>query len=216
MTIKEITTKLFEGITPSFEKHGFKLNKRKRKFARSINGITNIFDFFFYSKNGYVTIEPEIRIKVSSIEKVYSSVSLIKDRPYLTMGNHLFEVVRYLEGGKENGVREEALSNWIIQDEKQIQKLIKVIPEYLEDYILKYFDEFDSISSIDIALNKHPRDLSIHNYIYPLRANVGIIAAKLNGNLNFQKILEIYQEELEEAEETYKDDFQRIKQELLK
>ena len=52
--------------------------------------------------------------------------------------------------------------------------------------------------------------MSIHNYIYPLRANIGIIAAKLNNNPNFNDLIKIYEKELDEAEENYKNEFFKL------
>ncbi|RXG11491.1 hypothetical protein DSM03_11622 [Leeuwenhoekiella aestuarii] len=214
MKITEASNKLLEGISLSFEKKEFKLNKKKREFVRDTNGCSQIVDLFFFKKGDSITIKPEIRIKINDIEAIYKTITSINDRPYLTLGNHLFEILRYKNEGSEKGVRTNALSNWLINDENDICKLIEVIPEYLEETIIPYFDENSSIDRVDKVLNKYPRELSVHNYLYPLRANIAIIAAKLNENPEFDKLVEIYEEELQDAEKTYKEEFYKLKKEL--
>ncbi|MDG5490632.1 hypothetical protein [Psychroserpens sp. SPM9] len=210
----EISSKLLGGLEPDFEKRGFRLNKKKREFIRDVNGCTQIVDLFFFKKGNSIVIKPEIRIKVERIESIYKSITKIKDRPYLTLGNHLFDILRYMEKGMEKGLRNIPLSDWLVKDERDINKLIEVIPEYFEETIIPYFDSNSSISRVDELLNKYPRELSVHNYLYPLRSNIAIIAAKLNDNPEYEKLVEIYEEELEEAEETYKEDFYKLKENL--
>jgi hypothetical protein len=48
---------------------------------------------------------------------------------------------------------------------------------------------------------------AIHNWLYPLRASMGIITAKLSNNPQFSKLINIYEEELMNAQENYRLDF---------
>lgn len=209
--VKEVANTILDGIKPSFEKYGFVLNKSKREFKRSITDCVQIFDMVFDKESNYITARPEVRIKILSIEKIYRSATSMPNRPYLTLGNHLFDILRYVDDGEELGNREKAVSDWLIEGQKNVDKLIQVIPEYLEETILPYFDQNSSIKRVDELLNKYPRELSIHNRLYPLRANIAIIAAKLNKNPHYNELVQIYEEELAEAEETYKEEFYKLK-----
>ena len=211
MNILKTSKILFDGLELSFSKYGFILNNKNREFSRSENGITQIIDFFFYKKDKHIEVKPEIRIRVEAIEKIYRAVSDTDGRPYKTIGNHLFEILRYIDKGEEIDNGNDIIYNWIIEDSEHIQKLIEVIPIYLEETILPYFQENSSVDRVDKLLNKYPHDISIHNPLYPLRANLAIIAAKLNGNREYENLLKIYHEELEEAEQTYKRDFDKLK-----
>ncbi len=214
MKVKETANRLLEEISPFFEKWEFKLNKQQREFKRAVGECTQIIAFFFYKKGNYITIKPEIRIQVKSIVNIYKANTSIKGRPYCCLGNHLFEILRYIDEGVEHGFRKKAVADWLVRDEGSINKLIEVIPTYLEETILPYYDQNSSLSRVDEVLNKKPREMSIHNYLYPLRANVAIIAAKLNGNPKYEELIGIYEEELEEAEDTYKGEFYRLKKYL--
>lgn len=207
----EVINKLLYGINPTLEKEGFKLNKKNNNFIRKVNDSNQIIDFFFYKRGKTVEVEPAIRIKIESIEKIYQSISSIEGRPYCTLGNHFSDILLYINQGKEKGARDIEQSNWLVVEEKDIDKLIQVIPEYLEESIFSYFEENSSILRVDELLNKHPKELSVHNYLYPLRVNIAIIAAKLNKNPYYNKLLYIYEEELQEAEKTYKEDFYMLK-----
>ena len=200
------------GIETDFENHGFKLNRNKREFKRVVGDAVQRFRLLFYKEGGQLSVKPEVGIEIRPIEDIYKKVSSIKGRPYHTIGNHLFEILRYLDLGEETG--KGTVQDWAILNKESIDKLIQVIPKYLEETIIPYFDENSSLSRVDEILNKYPRELSIHNYIYPLRANIAVIAAKLNKNPKYEELLSIYEGELEEAEETYKTEFYKIKEYL--
>jgi hypothetical protein len=97
MKISEVSKELIESINPVFEKHGFLLNKKNREFKRKVGDFVQIFDLFFYKKSKYISIKPEIRIKSVEIERIYKSNTYIEGRPYTTLGNHLFEIIRYFK-----------------------------------------------------------------------------------------------------------------------
>lgn len=209
MNITTIASKLFEGIKHSFDNQGFKFIKKGKMFVRKIDNAEQIVDFYFFKNQNSIKIKPEVRIKIREIDEVYRSIALIENRPFLILGNHLFEIVRYCETGEEIGKKN--LYDWLIEDEDDINKLIQIIPEYLEEFIIPYFEENNTISRVDYLLNKYPRDLSIHNYLYPLRVNIAIIAARLNKNPAYKTLISIYDEEMANAEENYKKEFEKLK-----
>lgn len=207
----EVAKEILAGLEPHFKEHGFTLDKNKRLFKRNVPECVQIFDMFFYKEPNHITIKPEIRIKVKPIENIYEEASTIEGRPYLTLGNNLFDIVRYIDEHEESGEREKAVPDWLVESQRNIDKLIEVIPQYLIETMLPYFDENSSVTRVDELLNKFPRELSIHNRLFPLRANIAIIAAKLNKNPRYEDLLQIYEEELQEAEETYKEEFYKLK-----
>ena len=163
---------------------------------------------FFIKEGNNVKIRPQIRIKIKPIENVYHSISSRGDI-YATLGSDLFEILRYMDNGEETGKGEQYY--WIINDDEDIRKLITIIPEYFEETILPYFEKNSSVAKADELLNKYPREISVHNWLYPQRANLAIIAAKLNNNPRSGELLKIYEEELEEAEESFKEEFKKLR-----
>lgn len=212
MRLSEAANYLLESLSPFMKKHGFKLNKRSREFIREMDDTKYIFDLFFYKKEDYISVKPEIRIKVEAIEQLYRTITIQENRPHYTLGNHLFEIVRYMDTGNETERGE--ISNWLIEDKEDLDKLTKIIPEYFEESILLYFNKNGSVARVDELLNKSPREMTIHNWLYPLRANIAIIAAKLNSNPKFNELLAIYDKETLEAEESYRKEFEKLREVL--
>ena len=207
MKIREVSSNLIESISSCIEKYGFKLNRKSNSFKRSFEEKEQIFDFVFIKERDYIKIKPEVIIKIKAIENIYKEVSNRGDI-YRTLGNDLFEILRYIDKKEETGKGEQYY--WIVREQKNIDDLVRVIPEYFEETVLPYFDANSSIERVDTLLNKYPRELSIHNWLYPLRANLAIIAAKLNKNKQYDDLVNIYKEELEEAEETFKQEFNML------
>jgi len=208
MKIKEVSKIIMDSIFLDIEAHGFKLNRKTIEFRRKIEGAIQIFELVFYKEGNYVKIKPEIRIKIKAIEDVYQKASNRGDI-YRTLGNDLFEILRNTDHGEETGKGEQYY--WIIKDDESLSKLIRIIPEYFKETILPYFENNSTVSKADELLNKYPRELSIHNWLYPLRANLAIIAAKLNDNPQYSELVKIYEEELQEAEDSFKKEFEKLK-----
>lgn len=209
MKITEVKEQIVEGISKSFQKHDFKYKKQSEDFIRQINNTSQIFRLNFYRENnGTITIKPEIIIHINDIETIYKSIAYIKDRPYLTLGNYFSEIRDY--DGNALNYKKKPIKYWLIEDGEDIEHLIKIIPEYLVEDILPYFESNSSIKRVDELLNEFPEKMCVHNYIYPLRANIAIIAAKLNKNPQYDELIETYEKELVDAEENYKKEFYEI------
>ncbi len=214
MKINEVSKQIIAGIAPIFTKHGFNVDFKEREFNRERNGCIQIFDLLFYKKGDIIEIKPEIRIKIKHIEDIYHHISIDHNDIYSSLGNDLFSIVDYYDNGREIGGS--SGTKWIVRDKNSIKKLIKVIPKYFKREILRYFEENSSVARADELLNKYPREISIHNWLYPMRACLAIIAAKLNNNHRYDELVSIYEEELEEALESYKQDFINLKRFLSK
>jgi len=209
MSIKEVSNQISEGVLTSFQKHGFKYRKTQEEFIRKSNNADQIFRLYYYKENDdTITIKPELIIQVKEIEAIYKSIAQIKGSPYLTLGNY-FSHIRDYDGDDANYKRKPT-KYWLIENDEDINHLIKIIPEYLEEDILPYFESNSSVSRVDELLNKYPEKMSVHNYIYPTRANIAIIAAKLNKNPRYEELVNIYEKRMVNAEENSKIEFYKI------
>lgn len=217
MNVRDISKRLLQGINVRVIQNGFYLNSKDKSFRRETeNGFIQIFDLLFTKKTEGIYVEPTIRLKSKHIEDIYHQVAK-KEPKYFdgtkTLGNNLFKISKYFEEGIEKDIDEK--QRYIIEEESDINILVDVISDRFEEYGLKYFEENSSVARIDYLLNKYPRDISIHNWLYPLRDCIGIIAAKLNENPDFNTLKGIYQEEMKEAVAPYKEEFNRLITELL-
>ncbi|UGU18150.1 hypothetical protein LS482_09745 [Sinomicrobium kalidii] len=209
MKVADISKQIIEGIAPVFIEEGFKVNKRAREFVREYNGCTQIFDLLFYKKGDTIEIEPIIRIKIKHIEDIYHHISIDHNDIFSTLGNNLYKVVKHYDDNID--IDFDGKSKMLVEDDKDVKKLIEVIPIYFKREGLRYFNENSSVARADELLNKYPREISIHNWLYPMRACLAIIAAKLNDNPKYNELVKIYEEELEDALDSYKQDFANLK-----
>lgn len=209
MRVKEVSEKINKGVSSFFEEHDFKYKKTTEEFIRKTDIAEQIFRLYYYKENdSTITIKAEIIIHLNEIESIYRSITHITDRPHLTLGNYFSQIRDY--DGDEINYKREPTKYWLVENDKDIQHLINIIPEYLEEDILPYFENNSTISRVDELLNKYPEKMCVHNYIYPLRANIAIIAAKLNKNPKYEELIETYEKELLDAEENYKKEFYKI------
>lgn len=155
MKVNEIAQQVSDGVLENFQKHGFKYRKAQREFVRKIKGSDQIFSLMYTKRNdGTITVKPELIIQVKEIESIYKSVAEIEGRPYLTLGNHFLTIRDY--DGDDFNYKKKPTKEWLIEDEEDVKHLIKIIPEYLEEDILPYFESNSSVKRVDELLNKYP------------------------------------------------------------
>ncbi len=216
MEIKSTERKLLEGMQTFFAEKGFTLIMGDLSFERKFDQGIQTFYFLIEEKEGSIYVEPRWSIKLKKILDIYHKVSK-KEKKFFkytsVLGNTLGELIEYTNNGNEIGSGK--FMKYLIEDEKDILTLINVIPKRFEEYVLPYFEKNSSVEKVDKLLNKNLTQLSIHSWLYPLRACFGIIAAKLVNNPNFYKILETYEQELLNADPVYKKEFEELKKMLL-
>lgn len=210
--LKEVSDLLIQGISVRLLPHGFQFDGRKKYFKRETQEAVQIFDLMFTKKKDGIYVEPTIRIKIKSIEDIYHQVAM-KDPSYFegtkTLGNNLFKIQQYQEDGVE--IDSDETKSYLIETKKDIEILVDVISKNFEHYALPYFTRNSTVSSADQLLNSNITEISVHNWLYPLRANLGIIAAKLNRNPKYDELVKVYEQELEGAETNYREEFKKLK-----
>lgn len=211
MKIKDVYPLLVQGIDNEIKKYGFEFKKNDKTFKRRTNNFIQIFDLLLTKTTEGITVEPNIRIKSKEIEDIYHSVAK-KEPQYFDgtscIGYNLFKIASYYDEGKEIDYDEQEY--YLIEEEKDIIILKNVISEKFISYGIRYFDENTSVARIDYLLNKYPREISLHNWLYPLRACLAIIAAKLNNNPRLEELIQIYRKELVDAVYPYNEEFEEL------
>lgn len=216
MKIKDVYPLLLQGINQKISMYGFVMKKNDKTFRRKSNDFIQIFDLLLTKTSEGIYVEPIVRIKSVKIEEIYHSVSK-KESIYFdgtsSIGSNIFKIIRYYEEGIEKDYDEQQY--YLIEKDKDVDVLINVISEKFIFYGIKYIEENSSIDRIDNLLNKNPREISIHNWLFPLRACIAIIAAKLNNNPKFEELIKIYEEELIETVYPYNIEFKELVLKLL-
>jgi hypothetical protein len=211
MKLKEVENYLMKGMKQDFNKNRFSLNEMENSYYRHIeNGLQNFYIIF--SKKKYeIFVEPRWSIKLNSILDIYHKVAK-KEKKYFkytsVLENNLGELIEYVD--KSNDVGAFKNTQYLIENEDDLSKLLIVIPMQFDKYVLPYFNQNSTIERVDALLNAHPKDLSVHNWLYPLRACIAIIAAKLVNNPNYFELVAIYRQELTDAVPMFKTEFENL------
>ncbi len=216
MKVKDVSDKLLNNIYVGIEKHGFKLNKKSRQFTRINDGFKQIFRLLFYKYSDYILIEPVVIVKVKEIEDIYHKVASKAPEHFdgtKTIGNNLGKIIEVIDEGLVIDTNNKI--KYLVENEQDVEILINVLIEKFENYALPYFNKNNSIHHIDEILNAYPSKISIHNSLYPMRACIAIIAAKLNNNPQYDELVSIYKEGLINVADFYKPEFPKLV-ELLK
>lgn len=212
MIMKDVKCRLLEGMDQSFENFGFELNKNEIAYQRIKGSSNQTFYFLILKKKDGIYVEPRWSIKLKEILDIYHKVAT-KEKKYFkytpVLENSLGELIEYVENGNETGSGKSM--QYLIENDEDVLTLTKVIPKRFEEYVLPYFEKNSNIEKVDQLLNRNPRELCIHQWLYPLRACIGIIAAKLAENPHYNELLCIYEEELHDAVPAYKEEFERLK-----
>jgi len=208
LQVKEVSEKLFSLLNNELAQFGFNLNKKEKCFTRVKNTCKQSIQFLFFKENNCVKIKIVAEVRITEVMNIYDSLAITKNPNAYTLGNDFFQIIDFIENGNEKGIGEQ--SYYLIENENDVQNTAKAIIRAYKDYILEYFNLTDTVEKADLLLNKNPRDISVHNWLYPYKAIMGIISAKINNNKNFNELLKIYSDELLEAADNLKQDFNNI------
>ena len=100
MKIRNAEIKLISMIEDEVVRNGFKLNKNNNIFTRNFNATKQIYKFYFYKSQDGVLVEPNVLIKLNSIEKIYRHVK--KEFYYyeqISIGTSLGKIINHYDDG---------------------------------------------------------------------------------------------------------------------
>ncbi|MDP4260057.1 MAG: hypothetical protein Q8937_17660 [Bacteroidota bacterium] len=195
----------------AFMQMGFELKANAQAFERREGSCIQTFHLLIFKKPDGVYVEPWWSIKFGEILDIYHKVSTkekkyFKDTPVLE--NSLGRLIEFTDNGIESGGSKSM--QYLIENDKDIDILTNVIPARFQEYVLPYFSANNSVEKVDKLLNSNPGQLSVHFWLYPMKAIMGLIAAKLVNNPQYPELAIIYEEKLRNANPVYKTEFERL------
>jgi|SRR5579859_7018822 len=210
MTVKEAQRRLLTGMTPSMEGIGFDYDEQE--FKRKIQGGSQRFYLRVTQRANEIVVEPWWCIRLDGIVDIYHLVTLKKEEYFhytCVFENNLGRLLYYLDQSQGPEIKD---LKYVVRNIQDLETLIKVIPIRFKQYLLPYLDANSTIERADALLNEDPRNLSPHNWVYPYKATMGLIAARLVKNPRYYELVRIYEEELAEANPINKEEFQKLKE----
>ena len=212
INFKKVKSELNSRIAEILSLYGFCPSEKDGDLERKIDRFIDTFYFLFTDYGKRIFVEPWWGMRMTGIVDIYHEITE-KDEEYFSstnvLGNNLATLMAYMESGEErlNVVRKQ----YLIEKEKDIETTIMEVSVSVKKYLLPYFEMNHSIDRIDLLLNSNPRDLIVHSWVYPNRAMMGLIAAKLNNRPDYEKLKGIYDEELVDAEDQSKREYEKLK-----
>lgn len=211
MNLKEVKEELNKAITQGIEQYGFSFIKKANQWEREIPGGTQIFYLLYYKHPNSILVDAMFKVKLFLIEDIYHRVTKKGEDAFdatLTIGASVVQIMQFYDEGLKIGLGKQA--SYLIETTADLDLLKKVFPKRFEEYVLPYFNSYSSIDKVDRLLNEYPREISIHNYLYPVRACIAIIAAKLNRNPEYSQLIRIYNEETKNANPHFRKEFEDL------
>lgn len=206
---------LMSGLFNTMKENGFRPNVSEHRFTRKLRNSKHILQFLFHHGSSYVLLDVMLYTRIPMIESIFhnSVGDSCGDFPFIpVIDNDIFGVIDHFD--KNELISPDPKKYYRIRDEESAGKVILALKDHIHDYIVPYFDKYSSIEAIDRILNELPRELSIHAPMYPPRACMALIAAKLNKNPEYDSLVEIYDEKMAKAVERYKCAYEKIKEYL--
>ena len=211
MKITETSKALLFLLEPKLKSFGFILKQSKNTFIKTTPSFEQGVYFIFTKSSGSVLLEIRWYIKIPAICDIYNTVTSKAKAFYMDtacLENSLGELVAFKTTGSD--IPTGKSTYYLIENSNDIDVLIPIISNHFEKLLIPYFEENSNIESIDRLLNLNPRELTIHNWLYPFRACIGLIAAKLARNPKLTDLEQIYKEELNESTDSWKDEFTKL------
>lgn len=191
---------------------GFRLNRKEDTFERNRPQGQQILSFIITQAGLNVNVEPWWGIRIDSIIEIYHKITE-KDQDAFewtqVFENNLAKLIDYIDNNNETPRTDSP--KYLVKSMDEVESLIRTLPVLVEKYVLPYFDANSTVERANILLNSNLRKQVVHNWIYPFRAMMGLIAAKLAHNPDYGQILSVYQEELAEASDSAKNEFEKLK-----
>lgn len=217
MNFKKVKNQLIQGIEKSVITEGFLFNKKDDGFEKNIQGGIVTFYFLHTKWTDEINFQLWWAVRIDRIVDIFNMVAE-KDKEYFhlscVLSNNLGPLIDYIDNGNEFSRADP--KKYTILKEEDVETVINEALADIRKYILPYFEQNISIEKIDQILNRYPRELIVHNFLYPNKSMMGLIAAKLTKNPNYDQLISIYDEELAEAAEDAKREYEKLKELLSK
>jgi hypothetical protein len=184
MTKSDVERIIFERFTPLLNEHGFKSQKSKCRFVRKTDFGFQGITFRVVTRTKF-EISFGFPIRFDSIEDIWKLVSEMNPK--------------FTKGSTTIAASIDALSDVFpmemkISSEEELITKLSQLEESIHSIYQPYFDQFNSIDSIDVLFNSSPGERTNYLNNEELQFCKAIIAAHLNNRKDFESLVKTYRE----------------------
>jgi hypothetical protein len=198
VSTKLIKENLATEINRYLEVDGFVYKKASNEFVSSRGDRILIFNMLLTSWSDHYSLSLRLYISHKKIEKVYEDILGKSHR--LTIGNTIERISKSPDGREViNG----NMAILLIQD-ADISTAADTLKRYYDEIAKPYFDLYQTLSSIDDIVNNPPFDFCPAHVggNFDDRCIKGLIVARLVDNLNYDRLVAIYDEKIKETRDS--------------
>lgn len=217
MNFKKIKKQIFDGVADAVMSEGFLYNKENETFEKNIPGGFVYFYFLYADYKNEFWFDLWWGVTIDQVADIYNRVTekdLEFQRLTLVLSNHLGALADYADNGNESTRADR--KQYIVSKDEDAATVVGQALEDIRRYLLPYFAQNTTIERLDQIINHKPADITVHNFSYPTKAKMGLIAAKLNHNPDYNQLISIYDKELIRAEAGSKREYEKLKELLSK
>lgn len=193
MKLSEVKKKLLAALLSLENENGYKINKGKfALIKKNIDGSAGLY----FTENNWIDeiqIMPAICVDVDEINLIWKKFN---DHISYTYFMNLLELKDWYELGKVDRIKfkvEEHDRFKLFNEEQDLISASEHIKNLFKTYGLRYVNDFSTVNGVDKLYNSNLPEISkLHCSGIQVQSVVGLIAAKLSGNPNYNTISDIY------------------------
>ena len=207
-----IKSSLIKDMGAAIASEGFEFKKKPCAFVKRIpEGSASLYLIQrHYPNRAFFRIHWAVRI--SRIADIYNLVAE-KDPEYFSdtqvFSNGMGVLIDYIDNG--NRKANAADKEYMIEQDGDIPALVAEMVSDIRRYVLPYFEQNNTLERANELLNRIPEERSVHSSAYPDQMMMGLIAARLTQNTEYDRLVSIYDKKIAIVSEEAKREYEKLK-----
>jgi hypothetical protein len=203
----EVSKIIFEYLSKDATNDGFKIDLKNYWLIKKDPEAIFLYSIHFYDRTNIKTrekgflVESYVWINVKAIENIYKEVTvnqeLKRETDFLTLGNSIADL-----NANPGGIykkRNESLDLFVFE-EKNAYYVAHELLSHFNRQALPYFHNNYTVDAVDRLVNSHVKEYCVHMRNDTYRIIKGLIAARLNNNVRFTELHEMYSQRIIERD----------------
>jgi hypothetical protein len=192
---------IFRLVAEHVEPRGFKFSKRRESFVKTGGGISFIFQLVFLDQGTGYRVCPHVGIRIDEVEEIFHQASGYEvkyQNATPTIGNSIRNILN------------DDTFEYVVSSDQQLETISQKLINVFDTFASQFYAEFCDIKKIDCLLNSSPMLPSSYRAGW-LRCFTGVIVAKLSQRRNYDEIVLVYRNQLQQiADGFYSSNFEKI------
>lgn len=217
LDFKLIKKRLIKELGESIIADGFLFNKKSGAFQKGIpGGVASIY-LSHLDYQHRIFFQFWWGVSMDRISAIYNSVTE-KAPEYFddtqVFCNSLGPLMDYVDNGNRTSNADN--KKYLIVKDEDVPVVVAEMVADIHKYIIPYFEQNYSVERANELLNRDPTEMSVHCSIYPYKIIMGLIAARLTRNADYDHLVSIYDPAMEDAADNLKREYDKLKVVLAK